>query len=372
MSTNSIVGNNSKITSIQALRACAFIGIFASHAEMLPLGAWGVSIFLVLSGFIMFYAYTGRDLETGVEKNIMFSIKKIKRLYLPHIITMILALAIEVYMFFQYIAPENARDFYERVVLNVFLVQSWIPDQYMYFSLNGVSWYLSTCLFLYFMFPYIIKRVKEYDSIFYSFIKVAAVLCLQIFGSIVLKKFNATEEVAKWGTYILPIYRLGDFYIGMVLGYIFFNGKKKSVFSDSSYFVILITIIEIITVGLNVIIQRVYNESIGIFGSIYFKFTLLYTPLSVIIVYLFALNKGIISKILTNKFMIYIGEISAYGFIVHMVIIRYYNEFLYKKHFILSNNFVRFGICFGFTILVSHILNDLSTKKNKIKIEANV
>lgn len=29
MSTNSTVANNSKITSIQALRACAFIGIFA-------------------------------------------------------------------------------------------------------------------------------------------------------------------------------------------------------------------------------------------------------------------------------------------------------------------------------------------------------
>ena len=147
MSTNSTVANNSKITSIQALRACAFIGIFASHTEMLSLGAWGVSIFLVLSGFIMFYAYVGRDLETGVEKNIMFSIKKIKRLYLPHIITMILALVIEVYMFFQYIAPQNARDFYERVVLNVFLVQSWIPDQYVYFSLIMVSVYMSLFIF---------------------------------------------------------------------------------------------------------------------------------------------------------------------------------------------------------------------------------
>ena len=367
MATKSTFFKNSKIKSIQALRAYAFLGIFASHAEMLPLGAWGVSIFLVLSGFIMFYAYSGRDLETGVEKNILFAIRKIKRLYLPHIITMILALAIEVYMFFQYIAPENARDFYERVVLNVFLVQSWMPDQYMYFSLNGVSWYLSTCLFLYFMFPYIIKRVKKYDSFFYPVVKVVAVLCLQILASIILQSFNATEEVAKWGTYILPVYRLGDFYIGMVFGYIFFNSKKNFTFSNSSYFVVLITVIEIITIGLNVIAQQAYNDSIGILGSIYFKFTLLYTPLSIIIVYLFALNKGIISKLLTNKLMIYIGEISGYGFIVHMVTIRYYNEFLYKSHFILSNSWIRFVICLGFTILVSHILNDLSIRKNITK-----
>lgn len=367
MSTESTFLKNSKIKSIQALRACAFLGIFASHLEIFSLGAWGVSIFLVLSGFIMYYAYSNRDLETGFEKNITFAVKKIKKLYPLHIITMILALAIEVYMYFEYIAPNNVRDFYERVVLNVFLVQSWIPEEYTYFSLNGVSWYLSTCLFLYFMFPYIMKRVKKYDSIFYAVIKVAAVMCLQILASIILQSFNATDEVVKWGTYIAPVYRLGDFYIGMVLGYIFFNRKKAFSTSGSLYFAFLITIIEAITIGLNIITQWIFNESIGLFGSVYFKFTLLYMPLSMIIVYLFALNEGFISKFLTNRFMIYIGEISGYGFIVHVVIIRYYNEFLYNKHFILSNSWTRFVICLGFTILVSHILNDLSIRKNITK-----
>ena len=76
MSTDSTFLKNSKIKSIQALRACAFLGIFASHLEIFSLGAWGVSIFLVLSGFIMYYAYSNRDLETGFEKNITFAVKK--------------------------------------------------------------------------------------------------------------------------------------------------------------------------------------------------------------------------------------------------------------------------------------------------------
>lgn len=364
-STCSVKDN--KIASIQSLRACAFLTVFILHLEGATIGVWGVSVFFILSGFIMFYAYRNRNLESGFEKNILFALRKIKKLYLLHIITMILAVVIEVYMYFDYIAPNNVRDIYERIVLNTFLMQSWMPDQNIFFSLNGVSWYLSTSLFLYFMFPYIINRVKKYNSIFESFIKIAMILSVQILVGIILGRLNATEEIAKWVTYIMPIYRIGDFYIGMVIGYIFIN--KKCLFDSLSkpYFGIFISAVEVLILVLTVIANKIYDDSIGVPGSIYFKFTLLYTPLSTMAVYLFALNKGIISKLLTNKLVIYIGEISGFAFITHFIIIRYYNEFLYNKHFILSNSWTRFVICLGFTILVSHILNDLSIRKNITK-----
>lgn len=279
---------------------------------------------------------------------------------------MILAVVIEVYMYFDYIAPNNVRDIYERIFLNTFLMQSWMPDQNIFFSLNGVSWYLSTSLFLYFMFPYIINRVKKYNSILVAFIKITPVLFVQILVGIILGKLNATEEIAKWVTYIMPIFRMGDFYIGMVIGYIFINKKRLFDLSSKPYFII-ISAVEVVILILTVIANKIYDDSIGVPGSIYFKFTLLYTPLSIMAVYLFALNKGIISKLLTNKLVIYIGEISGFAFITHFIIIRYYNEFLYNKHFILSNSWIRFAICLGFTILVSHILNDLSIRKNITK-----
>lgn len=49
-----------KIDGLQGLRAVAFIAIFISHTSVgnySKLGAWGVSIFLVLSGFVMVYSY---------------------------------------------------------------------------------------------------------------------------------------------------------------------------------------------------------------------------------------------------------------------------------------------------------------------------
>ena len=39
------------IRSLQGLRVLAFAGIFLSHAVDSPSGTWGVSVFIMLSGF---------------------------------------------------------------------------------------------------------------------------------------------------------------------------------------------------------------------------------------------------------------------------------------------------------------------------------
>lgn len=52
--------SNSKIISLQALRAIAFLGIFLSHTNCFIQWPWlGVSTFFVLSGFLMMRTYVG-------------------------------------------------------------------------------------------------------------------------------------------------------------------------------------------------------------------------------------------------------------------------------------------------------------------------
>lgn len=80
------------IYSIQALRGMAFGGVFASHSGIKCFGgagAWGVSVFLVLSGFIMTYSYygSGRVELVSFRNNILFARDKIKRLYLLHFLS---------------------------------------------------------------------------------------------------------------------------------------------------------------------------------------------------------------------------------------------------------------------------------------------
>jgi len=85
---NNITYNNShksKNKALQGLRAIAIIAIFISHSELGKFeyfGAWGVSVFFVLSGFLMLFNYLPR--EEYPEFGFGFAWGKIKKLYPLH------------------------------------------------------------------------------------------------------------------------------------------------------------------------------------------------------------------------------------------------------------------------------------------------
>ncbi len=173
-------GKPTKITSLQALRAVAFLGIFTSHCGATSLGAWGVSIFIILSGFVMFLAYNERSLPDNIRGAISFSVKKVRKLYPLHIFMMIAALGFTVKGLSEGFTIKSCIFNLGTVLLNVFLLQDWVPASSVYFSLNGVAWYLSLCLFLYFAFPFLMKKLKKINSNKQAFITIFAVFFTQI------------------------------------------------------------------------------------------------------------------------------------------------------------------------------------------------
>ena len=145
-----------KLNQIQALKGIAFLGVFLSHTGFTcfwSIGHWGVSVFLVLSGFMMTYSYYHKNRITNIslKDNILFAWKKIRNLYLLHIITMLTMLV------FAFIGiKSDIRILIPKILLNILLLQEWFPLENA--SINGVSWYLSTAVFTYFLFPIILKK----------------------------------------------------------------------------------------------------------------------------------------------------------------------------------------------------------------------
>lgn len=318
--------NRERIKSLQALRAIAFLGIFFTHAEFfISWSAFGVSIFYVLSGFLMMYHYDNTEMDLSVGSCFRFAINKIKTLYPLHIVTMILAAILSIAVFLAH--GDGIKSYMElalKIVLNVFLLQSWVPDISVNISLNGVAWYLSSALFLYFMFPYIAALVRKTRFKILA-LCCAAVLVVEIIGCVLFISFFGSSGFAYvWFMYFFPIFRLGDFFAGCCLGRIYSHRP-----ADSEMSVLKYSILEILAAAITAgVFWWLGQGHTDIIHTALHNLTTIYIPISVLWVYLFTVNKGIITILLSRRMLIRLGNISGYIFLIHYIVILYINNLI--------------------------------------------
>ena len=317
--TSTLNSKRQNLPALQGLRALAFFGIFTEHTGLFQGGAWGVSIFFILSGFLMLYNYYDRPMESGLKKHLQFTWQKVGRLYLLHIITLIATIPFFIWTWGSLLTPL----FFKTVTLNILLLHSWSANASTYFSFNAVSWYLSTCVLLYFCFPFIRKLILRYTKSYHGLLCIAITFIVQLtlayLTNITQVPLSYSDNFNKWFTYVCPLFRLGDFFIGCNLGYLFIQ-------RDNCSSKVSVTIKELFILCLTVLSLYIYNSQISLGAWEWSRYTLLYLPSSILLVYAVAENQGYFSKILCNKFFVHIGNISAYTFLIHPVIIRYVNR----------------------------------------------
>ncbi|MBR5177782.1 MAG: acyltransferase [Lachnospiraceae bacterium] len=316
-----------KIASLQALRTFAFLGIFLRHADCrLNWPSLGVSIFFVMSGFLMMYRYYDKKISVTLTDNLKFAINKIKKLYPLHLITMGFMLLLSIIIFlYQGNLAQNILNLIFKIGLNISLTQSWVPKSDLNVSLNGVSWYLSATLFMYFMFPYIKKLIvstKRTTLLFWGIITLLlqVVLCIPM-----LYIFGDNSEAYIWFMYQFPIFRLGDFFVGCIMGKIF---REKGNFEQDKNNIVLWTVIEFgfAVVSLIILLWPVNIDFVLL--KVAKNWTTRYILLAAGWIYLFVIKKGLFTKLCDNKVFVFLGNISAYMFLIHYVIIRYTSNIL--------------------------------------------
>ncbi|MBP3819510.1 MAG: acyltransferase [Butyrivibrio sp.] len=357
--------------SLQVIRALAFLGIFLSHSgvvEFSASGTWGVSVFFILSGFLMFRSYdsTERIKHYGIQYSIKFGINKIKKLYSLHIVTMLLAMPWLVMSYIDYQSNDKILIPIFKTVMNVFLLQSWIPNDNVYFSLNGVAWYLSVSLFLYIMFPFILHFMKKYRGRDTAIATIVIMLIFQFFMALLSNYFQMNlihdNKFVRWFVYIFPASRLEDFFIGCNLGYIFKNIHKPKFSANRklyTFFEIIIITIIIIQMSLFVIMITIPTkvDPTNTF-SCWWGYTILWTVSSCILIYLFAKRSGKISTILTNRLLVFIGNMSANAFLIHQIVFRYL-ELIELKIFGIKYVYANIVVCFFVTMICAYMWNKI-------------
>lgn len=203
-----------RLDSITGLRFLAALLVVGYHSTLLlgervavvdrVLGhGWvGVPFFFVLSGFVLTWSHRDGD-RTG-----SFLRRRWARIYPLHAATWLVALVVSR-------TTGNPYGLLS-MVATLGLVQSWIPRQDVYYGMNSVSWTLACEAFFYVLFPIalhpVLRRLSRVGRGSATVIALAAMLALAVaFPN------QADGSHAMWAAAVLPLSRLPEFVLGILL-----------------------------------------------------------------------------------------------------------------------------------------------------------
>jgi len=284
-------------------------------------GVMGVTFFLFLSGFIMAFHYRA---FTSLKISFYFLWNRYIRIYPVHMLTFFLSVLIMLFIERWNIANLS----FSTAVLNILLLHSYSPLREIFFSFNSVSWTLSTLFLFYVLF----SMANHWDKGF-LIVLLGTMVCIII----CLAHIQTSEKgdflwYRLWLLYIFPPNRLFTCILG-VLAFKMLYGYYARLAASSS--IVLFTLYEAAALlaiidflawgwasgllrGLLCELHFPFKKGLDLFVSNYLASTVA-ASFAIIV---FSSGKGLISKALTKRPFLALGEISYCLFMCHQLIIR--------------------------------------------------
>ena len=304
------------IRSIQSLRFIFILLIVCSHIFGRSFdfgGECGVVFFFVISGFVMSWAY-GNRIETGTFSVRQLLCRQLRKIYPLHLITAFVALAW--LLLIRQTAPLPA------IVLNLLLLQSWVPDPAYYFSLNGVAWFLSDIFFCYLCFLWLYRLITRLSKR-----TLACSIVLLVAAYLLMARYVIPLERVNDLLYVFPLSRLIDFSLGIVLCRIvrhFDTVPVEALTTVRNHS----TLIEAAILLAMISSFFLYNAT-----PAWFRCAALFWPLALLILLYFILSErrtqgSFLSRLLLSRPMQYLGSISLEIFLFHLLLLNFIHWFL--------------------------------------------
>lgn len=272
------------LPALDGVRVLATMGIFLFHSGILLNGTFPVTLFFMLSGFMMYY--TKRD-----DIHPMTGIMKMRKMYPLHLLTFLLSIIV-----WQPWRKYTLDYLLKAGILHLTLLQAWFPKYTL--TYNGLAWYLSITLFLYAIsYPLILftRRIKK---------PLPIILLLLL----VIKAINW-----HWGAsalYTNPIYRVFDFLLGMTIAKYYLDNDNLTEKSAN-----LLELALIPWFLLQYGVSFVFGYTPGSY-SVLFSVTL----------YVFAVGKGYVTKILSLSIFHRLARYSFEFYMIHELALRVFRK----------------------------------------------
>lgn len=269
----------------------------------------GVGFFFVLSGFILTYVYrdfTGHSIRA-------FYVARLGRLWPVHFVTF-LAAAIVLQPNLLLSGPHIAT-----IPYNLTLTQAWLPLNGLVFSWNAVSWSVSAEFWFYLLFPLLVIGRQFWPVALITIAAtVAFVIAVELGGIYKPPQFLAFSPLHAVQQH--PAARMVEFVCGVGAGRLFNRGfriKLPPNFLEIASLVAL-AVFAATSTGLMLILSTSGVPAIGIWysqsgGAVLFALA----------IFIFANGGGFITKILSHKTLVTLGEISFSTYMVHQLVIRF-------------------------------------------------
>jgi peptidoglycan/LPS O-acetylase OafA/YrhL len=224
-------------------------------------------------------------------------------------------------------------------VANLFLFQSLIPIRKVFFAFNPVAWSISTEMFFYFAFP--LLMAKSFFDWRFKLGLLAAVVILHLwfvaaweipYDSMTLKSASVDGLI-----YINPAVRVFEFFSG-ILAYWCFMRVRLYV----NYSALVFTLLEVGGVALTLAVMYFTLHLPTFFtaqDNHFIQILAFYLHKSgsfwmfALLIMVFAFGKGSLTKVLSLKPMILLGEISFALYLVHRTVLEWYQmNAVYFEH----------------------------------------
>lgn len=287
-----------RISSLTGLKVVSLLCVFWGHCHSVykpfDLGARSCELLLLLSGFLMLHNYEKNDGNSVVEQQLTNVKKKIIQFYPLHILTFLFRIL------FMY-NNEGKKG----ILLNLLLLHAWSNELRVYFSLNGLTWYLSVLLFCYFLAPVFINvhdKINKRHCIYFESVCLFLVFVCRTLFEVLNTNMNLGFVV-----HTFPPIRALDFFMGVEIGYMY-EILKDRIKAGTLFFSIIEICISILIVFLCVVYDEIWPR---------WLFTLLMCP----ILFVYAINKGIVSRIISTQPFILFSRIQFEFYMIHQIII---------------------------------------------------
>lgn len=269
--------------------------------RMLSEAVYGLTLFFVLSGFVLAYGYHGRLTRPTRPELRRYYAARVARVWPLHLFTLGLAALLPVSPQLGGVGPMAA---------NVFLVHSWVPDLGYIQSYNSVSWTLSLDAFFYLVFPLIVYAAGRWAAGGPAALYLAACAVWALVSVVVLSHAGGDGVWPLYVCNVCPVVRCGEFAVGVLLGLGFVRGRARPgpETAGRGWW----TVVELAAVAAVVLL---------IFRShkvpLLYRMNGYYLPAVAVAVAVFARGRGAVSRLLASRPVVYLSDISFAFYLLH-------------------------------------------------------